>query len=95
MKRFAAILLTGILCVAAAIPAFAEVKTNAAFWAVSSMEYAYENGIVTETELQKATSPMSRKEFCKMVMRFLNVVTEKEWKATQASPFCKSKNFTE
>ena len=87
MKRFAAILLTGILCVAAAIPAFAEVKTNAAFWAVSSMEYAYENGIVTETELQKATSPMSRKEFCGVVMGFLESVTGIERKATIATPF--------
>lgn len=87
MKRFAAILLMGILCVAAAIPAFAEVKTNAAFWAVSSMEYAYENGIVTETELQKATSPMSRKEFCGVVMGFLESVTGIERKATIATPF--------
>ena len=87
MKRFAAILLTGILCVAAAIPAFAEVKTNAAFWAVSSMEYAYENGIVTETELQKATAPMSRKEFCGVVMGFLESVTGEERKATVATPF--------
>ena len=63
MKRFAAILLAGIFGVAAAVPAFAAVKTNASFWARSSMEYAYENGIVTETELQKATSPMSRKQF--------------------------------
>ena len=87
MKRFAAILLAGIFSVAAAVPAFAAVKTNAAFWALSSMEYAYENGIVTETELQKATSPMSRKEFCGVVVGFLESVTGEERKATIATPF--------
>jgi len=87
MKRFAAILLAGILSVSAAIPAFAAVETNASKWAFSSMEYAYENGIVTEAELQKATSPMSRQEFCGAVMGFLESVTGIERKATIKSPF--------
>ncbi|WP_405729083.1 S-layer homology domain-containing protein [Anaerotignum sp.] len=87
MKRFAAILLTGIFSVAAAVPSFAAVKTNASAWAVSSMEYAYEKGIVTETELKKATSPMSRKEFCGVVMGFLESVTGEERTATIATPF--------
>ena len=87
MKRFAAILLAGIFSVAAAVPSFAAVKTNASAWAVSSMEYAYEKGIVTETELQKATAPMSRKEFCGVVMGFLESVTGEERKATVATPF--------
>ncbi|WP_458407515.1 S-layer homology domain-containing protein [Anaerotignum sp.] len=87
MKRFAAILLAGILSISAAIPAFAAVETNAAKWAISSMEYAYEHGFVTEEELQKATSPMSRKEFCGVVMGFLESVTGIERKATIATPF--------
>lgn len=87
MKQFAAILLAGILCIAAAVPSFAAVKTNAGEWAKPSMEFAYNEGLLTDAELQKAKSPMSRKEFCKMVMRFLQVVTEKDWTATQASPF--------
>ncbi|MGN0136620.1 CAP domain-containing protein [Anaerotignum sp.] len=87
MKRFAAILLAGILCITAAVPSFAAVETNAGEWAKPSMEFAYDEGLLTDAEMQKAKSPMSRKEFCKMVMRFLEIVTEKEWKATQASPF--------
>ncbi len=87
MKRFAAVLLAGILSVSSVIPAFAAVETNAAFWAVSSMEYAYENGIIVEAELQKATSPMSRKEFCGAVMGFLESVTGIERTATKPSPF--------
>ena len=61
MKRFAAVLLAGVLSVSAAIPTYAAVETNAGKWAISSMEYAYENGIIVEEELQKATSPISRK----------------------------------
>lgn len=87
MKRFAAILLAGILSVSTAIPAFAAVETNAAKWAISSMEYAYEKGIVTEMELHNATAPMSRQEFCGVVMGFLESVTGIERKATIATPF--------
>ena len=87
MKRFAAILLAGILILSAAVPAFAAVETNAAFWARSSMEYAHEHGFVTDEELQKATSPMSRLEFCGVVMGFLESVTGVERKATIATPF--------
>ena len=87
MKRFAAILLAGILSLAVAIPSFAAVNTNADFWAVDSMEYAYEEGLITEAELQKATSPMSREEFCGVIMHFLQAVTGIERTATQASPF--------
>ena len=87
MKRFAAILLAGILSISTAIPAFAAVETNAAKWAISSMEYAYEHGIVADAILQKAKSPMSRKEFCGVVMGFLESVTGIERKATIATPF--------
>ena len=87
MKRFAAILLAGILIVTSVIPVFAAVETNAAHWAVSSMEYAYEQGFVTEEELHKATSPMSRLEFCGVIMGFLESVTGIERKATIPTPF--------
>lgn len=87
MRRLAAILLAGIISLSAAFPAFAAVETNADVWAVSSMEYAYAHGLITEEELQKATSPMSRQEFCGVIMHFLQAVTGIERKATQASPF--------
>lgn len=87
MKRFAAILLTGILSLSTAIPSFAAVNTNADLWAVSSMEYASEAGFVTDTELKNAKAPMSRQAFCGVIIRFLESVTGKEWKATQESPF--------
>ena len=87
MRWFMAILLAGIISLSAAFPAFAAVETNADVWAVSSMEYAYGHGLITEAELQKATSPMSREEFCGVIMHFLQAVTGIERKAIQASPF--------
>lgn len=87
MKRFAAILLTGVLSLTFVVPSFGAVNTNASFWAKSSMEYAYEEGLITEAELQKATSPMSRKEFCGIIMYFLEAVTGIERKAEEPSPF--------
>lgn len=87
MKRFAAILLAGVMSITSVIPAFAAIETNAAKWALSSMEYAYEHEFVTAEELQKATSPMSRQEFCGVVMGFLESVTGIERKATIATPF--------
>lgn len=87
MKRFTAILLAGILSILSALPVFAAVETNADFWAVSSMEYAFENKLVTESELKKATSPMSRKEFCGVIIGFLESVTGIERNATIKTPF--------
>ena len=87
MKRFMAILLAGMLSLSAAVPSFAAVATNAGKWAKPSIEFAYQQGLLTEADLQKAKSPMTRKDFCKMVMRFLNVITGKEWKAAGKTPF--------
>lgn len=86
MKRFAALLLAGLLSCSMAVSAFA-ITTNGDEWAVPSLEFAYEEGLFTETELQKAKSPISRLEFCKVVMRFLHIVTGKTYAAAQASPF--------
>ena len=86
MKRFAAILLAWMLCMTAVVPAYA-LETNASKWALSSMEYAYENGLVTDDELKKATSPMSRQEFCGVIMGFLESVTGIERNATIPTPF--------
>ena len=87
MKRFMAILLAGMLSLSAAVPSFAAVATYAGKWAKPSIEFAYQQGLLTEADLQKAKSPMTRKDFCKMVMRFLNVITGKEWKAAGKTPF--------
>lgn len=87
MKRFMAVLLAGMLSLSAAVPSFAAVATNAGEWAKPSIEFAYRQGILSDADLQRAKSPMTRKDFCKMVMRFLNVITQKEWKAAGETPF--------
>ncbi|MDO4530778.1 MAG: S-layer homology domain-containing protein [Bacillota bacterium] len=87
MKRFMTIFLAAILSLSVAFSAAAAIQTNASPWAVSSMEYAYSHGLITDAELKKATSPMSRQEFCSVIMHFLQAVTGIERKATQESPF--------
>lgn len=87
MKRWMAVLLVLMMSFLAIPSAFAAVATNAGAWAAPSMEYAYQEGILTEAELQNAKSSISRKDFCKMVMRFLRLATEKDWQATQKTPF--------
>lgn len=86
MKRFAAFLLAGIFSCTTATSAFA-VATNGNKWARPALELAYEEGLFTESELQRATAPMSRLEFCKVMMRFLHIVTGEEQTASQKSPF--------
>ena len=54
MKRFMAILLAGMLSLSAAVPSFAAVATNAGKWAKPSIEFAYQQGLLTEADLQKA-----------------------------------------
>ena len=87
MKRFAAIILAGTLSISGTLPVLAAAETNAGKWAKPSMEFAYTQGLLTDAEMQKAKSPMSRQEFCKMVMRFLRMVTKQEWNAGGESPF--------
>lgn len=87
MKRFAAILLAAVLSCGSVATASAAVETNAAPWAVPVMEYAYTAGLLTTAELQEARSPMSRQNFCGLVIRFLETATGREWNATAASPF--------
>lgn len=87
MKRFTALLLTGILSCTAATASFAAVTDNAAPWAKASLEYAYNEGLLTAEELQNIKTPMKRAEFCKLILRFLEAATGEERKATKKSPF--------
>ena len=53
MKRFMAILLAGMLSLSTAVPSFAAVATNAGEWAKPSIEFAYQQGLLTDADLQK------------------------------------------
>ncbi|MBM6828569.1 S-layer homology domain-containing protein [Anaerotignum lactatifermentans] len=78
MKKLTACLLAAILAVCMGLqPVFAAVSTNAQSWARPMVEKAYENGIATETLLQKATSPITRAEFCQSAMALYEQITGK------------------
>lgn len=79
MKKLTACLLAAVLSVCMGIqPVFAAVSTNAQSWAKAFVEKAYENGLASEELLQKATSPITRKEFCHSAVALYELITGKE-----------------
>lgn len=87
MKRFSGFVIALLLCLNIAVPAFGAVETNADEWAAQSIEIAYEAGFLPEESLQKAKSQITRREFGKMAVDFLETVTGQRPQATQESPF--------
>lgn len=79
MKKLTVCLLAAILSVCTGMqPVFAAVSTNAQPWAKAYVEKAYENGLATEDLLQKATSPVTRAEFCRSAMSLYERITGEE-----------------
>lgn len=87
MKRFSSLVFAGLLSLTMALPVFGAVETNADEWAVQSIEIAYEAGFLPEESLQKAKSQITRQEFGRMAVDFLETVTGQRPQATQESPF--------
>lgn len=87
MKRFSSFVIAGLLSLAMTLPAFGAVETNADEWAAQSIEIAYEAGFLPEESLQKAKSQITRQEFGKMAVDFLETVTGQRPQAMQESPF--------
>lgn len=87
MKWFTAVLLAGIMSCTAVTASFAAPADNVAPWAKASLEYAYNEGLLTAKELQNSKAPMKRAEFCALILRFLETATGEERKATKKSPF--------
>ncbi len=87
MKRFSSFVIAGLLSLAMTLPAFGAVETNADEWAAQSIEIAYEAGFLPEESLQKAKSQITRQEFGKMAVDFLEAVTGQRPQAMQESPF--------
>lgn len=96
MKRFSSFVIAGLFSLAMTLPVFGAVETNADEWAVQSIEIAYEAGFLPEEGLQKAKSQITRREFGKMAVDFLETVTGERPQATQESPFgdCEDTDIT-
>lgn len=87
MKRFSSFVIAGLFSLAMVFPVFGAVETNADEWAVQSIEIAYEAGFLPEESLQKAKSQITRQEFGRMAVDFLETVTGERLQAVQESPF--------
>lgn len=88
MKKLTACLLTAVFVLSICTQSvFAAITTNAQPWAVPYMEKAYGYGIVSEELLQKATSNITRKEFCHVVMSFYRQTVDPNIEFTMENPF--------
>lgn len=86
MKQLWKIVISCFLLLTMTVPAFGGI-TNAENWAVSTVEMAYEEGLVPQPLLNKATTPITRKEFCTMAVLFYEKVTGKKAEPSKESPF--------
>ncbi|WP_317856348.1 S-layer homology domain-containing protein [Chakrabartyella piscis] len=87
MKRFVTCLLTTFLCVCTGMVVFADVATNASSWAVSSMEQAYAEELISDVYLQSAQSQITRAQFCEMIVSFCEELSDTEITTHKESPF--------
>lgn len=71
--------------------AFAAVNTNASSWAKENVENAYELGLVPDNLLQKATTAITRGEFCTLVVSFYRAYTGESGVTLTPSPFYDAK----
>ncbi len=85
MKRFMAIIM--ILLMATSTPVFGAIVTNADPWAEASMEYAYNQGIITEENLLDAKREITRLEFCKIVVLLYEKSAGEKLVPQNESPF--------
>lgn len=67
--------------------AFAQIQTNASKELLKDITEAYELGLVSEEFLQKATEPISRENFCELIVRFYRVYTGESGVTQSNSPF--------
>ena len=68
MKRLTAVVMMLLITIGAVLPAFGAIATNAEPWAVDSMEYAYNQGLITDENLLDAKREITRLEFSKIVV---------------------------
>ncbi|MDD3394869.1 MAG: hypothetical protein PHG19_09545, partial [Anaerotignum sp.] len=68
MKRLIAVIMMLLMAMGSTLPVFGAIVTNADPWAVASMEFAYNQGLITEDDLLDAKRDITRIEFCKIVV---------------------------
>jgi len=92
MKNFAKGMIVLLVICMCPLQAFGAVETNASSWAVSSMEKAYEAGLLPQRHLQNAKATMIRSDFCEIIINFCEMATGKRLSAQGETPFGDTSN---
>lgn len=87
MKRLIAVVITLLMMIGNSMPVFADIVTNADPWAEVSMEYAYNQGLISPGDLLDAKRNITRLEFCKIVVLLYENTKGEKLTPQKASPF--------
>ncbi|WP_304509094.1 S-layer homology domain-containing protein [Anaerotignum sp.] len=87
MKRLIAVAMALLMIMGSTVPVFADIVTNADPWAEASMEYAYNQGLVSEGDLLDAKRNITRLEFCKIVVLLYENTKGEKLAPKNKSPF--------
>ncbi|WMI82153.1 CAP domain-containing protein [Anaerotignum sp. MB30-C6] len=68
MRRLIAVIMMLLMLTGSTLPAFGAIVTNADPWAKTSMELAYNQGLIKQEDLLDAKRDITRLEFCKIVV---------------------------
>lgn len=92
MKRFVALIMMLLMVMGGTMPVFGAVVTNADPWAKASMEFAYNEGLITEENLLDAKREITRLEFCKIVVLLYEKSKGEKLVPKNKSPFIDCNN---
>ncbi len=92
MKRFVALIMMLLMVTGGAMPVFGAVVTNADPWAEAAMEFAYNQGLITEENLLDAKREITRLEFCKIVVLLYEKSKGEKLVPKNESPFTDCNN---
>ncbi|AMJ40443.1 S-layer homology domain-containing protein [Anaerotignum propionicum] len=92
MKRFVAVIMMLLMAMSGTMPVFGAIVTNADPWAKASMEFAYNQGLITEENLLDAKREITRLEFCKIVVLLYEKSKGEKLVPKSESPFTDCNN---
>ncbi|MFI3174086.1 MAG: S-layer homology domain-containing protein [Bacillota bacterium] len=88
MKRTITLMLAGVLTMTAGtVVSYADVVSNVSFWAEHSVNIAYNRDFVTVKAYETAKDPITRVDFCEIIVNFYETVLGEEVTKEIESPF--------
>lgn len=87
MKRLIAVIMMLLMAMGSTLPVFGAIMTNADPWAKASMEFAYNQGLITKDDFLDAKRDITRIEFCKIVVLLYEKTKGEKLIPKNKSPF--------